>query len=156
MLFVGTNGARFELTVVGYQFPDLHDEGLDSNWLEIEIEVVSPRGSWSCTDPTLLTDEIESLASWLEAIAAAQPHEPEISFLEPNLCFELREETGENLTLRVWFELESRPVWAPAKAADARDLWVDLELPRRNARRAVSELRDHLQEFPPRAAVKTD
>lgn len=156
MLFVGTSGTRFELTVVDYQFPDLHEEGLDSNWLEIKLDVVSPQGSWSNTDPTLLTDELESLASWLEAIAAAQPHDPEISFLEPNLCFELRDEAADNLTLRVWFELESRPVWAPAKAADARDLWVDLEVPRRSTRRAASALRRHLQEFPPRAAVRAD
>lgn len=156
MLFVGRNGTRFELTVVGYQYPELADDGLDSNWLEIQIDVESHRGSWSCIDPTLLTDEIESLASWLEAIAAAQPHEPEVSFLEPNLCFELRDESGETLTLRVWFELESRPIWAPANGANARDLWVDLEVPRRTARRSASELRHHLQEFPSRAAVKTD
>lgn len=156
MLFVGRNGTRFELTVEGYQFPDHPEDGLDSNWLDIKIDVVSHQGSWSGTDPTLLTDELESLAHWLEAIAAAQPHEPEISFLEPNLCFELRDESGDNMTLRVWFELESRPIWAPAKAADARDLWVDLELPRRSARRSASELRQHLQEFPPRAAVRMD
>ncbi|HVQ58821.1 MAG TPA: hypothetical protein VMS60_07935 [Solirubrobacterales bacterium] len=156
MLFVGRNGTRFELTVAGYQFPDLPDEGLDSNWLEINTDVVSPQGSWTCTDPTLLTDELESLASWLESIAAAQPHEPEISFLEPNLCFELRDETGDSMTLRIWFELESRPIWSPAKAADARDLWIDLEVPRRSARRSASELRHHLQEFPSRAAVRTD
>jgi len=156
MLFVGRNGTRFELTVVGYQFPDPPEEGLDSNWLEIRIDVDTPQGHWSRTDPILLTDEIESLTCWLEAIAAAQPHEPEISFLEPNLCFELRDESGDNMTLRVWFELESRPIWAPAKAADARDLWVDLEVPRRSARRSASELRHHLQEFPPRAAVRTD
>lgn len=156
MLFVGRNGTRFELTVVGYQFPELANNGLDSNWLDVKIDVVSDQGSWSSTDPTLLTDELESLAFWLEAIAAAQPHEPEISFLEPNLCFELRDESGESMTLRVWFELESRPIWAPAKAADARDLWVDLEVPRRSARRSASELRHHLQEFPPRATVRAD
>jgi hypothetical protein len=156
MLFVGRNGTQFELTVVSYQFPELADDGLDSNWLDVKIDVVSHQGSWSCTDPTLLTDEVESLASWLEAIAAAQPHDKAISFLEPNLCFELRDESGDNLTLRVWFELESRPIWAPAEGAEARDLWVDLEVPRRTTRRSASELRHHLQEFPPRAAVRTD
>jgi hypothetical protein len=126
------------------------DNEWDSNWLNIRIDVESERGSWNATDPSLLTGDVEGLARWLDAVAEGRAQEREIDFLEPNLSFELRDESDGGVTLRVWFELESRPSWAPADGASARDLWVDLDVSKRDVRRSASELREHLQTFPPR------
>ena len=74
--------------------------------------------------------------------------------MEPNLSFELRRAPGSAVTVRVWFELESRPSWAPAEAAGARDLWVDLDVSRKDLRQAGRDLRDQLEKFPPRAIAR--
>jgi hypothetical protein len=154
VLLVGTNGSRFELDVVGYQFPAIEDDEWDSNWLNITTHVQSERGSWSSTDPSLLTADIERLADWLDGVADGRAQDAEIDFMEPNLSFELRRASGNDVTVRVWFELESRPPWAPADAAGARDLWLDLDVSREDLRQAARDLRDQLDKFPPRALVR--
>lgn len=78
MLLVGKNGNRFELTITGYQFPETVDDEWDSNWLNIRIDVKSDWGTWHATDPSLLTDDVEGLAGWLEAVAEGRAQEREI------------------------------------------------------------------------------
>jgi hypothetical protein len=152
MLLVGMNGNRLELLIGGYQFPAGADNKWDSNWLNITIDVLNERGSWTNTDPSLLTSDVEDLADWLESVAEDRAESSEITFLEPNISFGLCSRSGDNLTLRVWFELESRPTWAPSDVAGDRDLWVDLDVGSDDVRRAAHDLRDQLHGFPPRAA----
>lgn len=153
MLLVGENGGRFELTILGYEFPRIARDAWDSNWLDIRIDVQTERGAWSATDPSLTTFEVASFADWLEAIADGRRRESDVEFTEPNLSFGLHAESGDTVTLRVWFELESRPPWAPSKLAGERDVWLDVDVRRGDARRAAAELRAQLQEFPQRAPV---
>ena len=154
MLLLGKSGSRFELTIIGYQFPTIVDDEWDLNWLNIRIDVESERGKWNATDPSLLTSDVDGLASWLDAVADGESQEREIDFLEPNLALELRDESGSRVTLRVWLEVESRPSSAPADGAGARDLWVDLDVSKRDVRRSASELRQQLQRFPPRGVAR--
>ena len=63
----------------------------------------------------------------------------------PNLSLDMREASDTDVTLRVWFELESRPSWASADAAGARDPWVDLDVSREDLRQAARDLRDQLE-----------
>jgi hypothetical protein len=154
VLLVGTNGSRFELAIAGYQFPGVEDDEWDSNWLNITIYAQSERGSWSSTDPSLSTADIERLADWLDAVAEGRAQNAEMDFMEPNLSFELRRASDADVTLRVWFELESRPPWAPADAADARDLWLDLDVSKEDLRQAARDLRAQLDKFPARAVPR--
>ena len=64
-----SKNAKLELNIVGYEFPGLENVPYDSDWLYITIRVEHPCGSWTSTDLSLLTDEVERLTEWLEAVA---------------------------------------------------------------------------------------
>jgi hypothetical protein len=150
MLLVGSNGTRFELEIVGYQFPELEDDPWDANWLMIRIAVVSADGAWTSTDPSLLTSDVEGLALWLDAVSEFRATYQRVQFLEPNLAFELQSESPRGLAVRVLFEQESRPPWArPDPPSSA--FFVDLALPHEAVREAAEALRLQLVAFPPRA-----
>src|SRR5262245_34471757 len=61
-----------ELDAAGYQFPDIRDSDLDSNWLIVHGKIEHPLGSWSFSYPCLTTAEVERLTGWFEAIAQGQ------------------------------------------------------------------------------------
>ncbi|MDX9910378.1 MAG: hypothetical protein RBS39_00960 [Phycisphaerales bacterium] len=99
---MGDSGSdRFALRVLQYEFPGITTPGAyDSNWLVIEGRVESERGDWTFVDPCLLTRELESLISWLRALAT--PLSSEIGFTEPLLRFTIPDpgEWVTQLTLR--------------------------------------------------------
>ena len=148
MLLRGIDNTEFEMKVVGYQFPHLEHEQYDSDWLNIKIRVKLPQGSWTAIDPSLLTRELVSLTEWLESIADGKRVDSEESFIEPNLRFELLEE--EPKRLRVYFELESRPSWAPFDGAGMDDLWAEFEINAEELREAAASLGEDLKQFPTR------
>lgn len=149
MHFRRDDGSSFSLAVVGYQFPAETTAEYDSNWLNIRIEVVEPRGKWSCTDPALLTYEVERLAQWLEKIAAGNPTSVSESFLEPNLSFELASPSAERL--RVIFSLEFRPPWLSKLEADDDEYFVEFPVIAAELEAAAASLRAQLKRFPQRA-----
>ncbi|MEU7963987.1 hypothetical protein AB0D09_11045 [Streptomyces sp. NPDC049097] len=61
---------RVELGPLGYEFPVVRGDVHDDNWLVITGAVTTPEGSWSFTDPCLLTDEAREVAAWLRGVAA--------------------------------------------------------------------------------------
>ncbi len=146
------NGSSFEMSVEGYQFPDIQNEPYDSNWRLIRIRVAHFRGEWTTVDPCLLTDEVEDLANWFDAIAQGKGVEKEQNFTEPNLMFRLRE-TPEGRSLRVYFELESRPSWAESRVSPEEDLFLEFPLADLDLARAAEELRGELARYPQRAAL---
>jgi hypothetical protein len=145
--------SEFELRVSGYQFPNIEGDEWDANWLIVEgrIAPVDER-AWEFRDPALLTREVELLSNWLEALASGQPAEKREDFLEPNLRFEVVGRSGDVITIRVYFELESRPPWFFAREAGMNDLWVDLLVDSDDLRAAVRALRGDLAKYPPRPA----
>jgi hypothetical protein len=147
VVIVGSNSARFELTIVDYQFPKTVDDKMDSNWLQIRIDVDSGTEQWNSIDPCLLTTEVLWLADWLEA-AVDQQAPPRMGFIEPNLEFELQHRSDEEVTIRILFSHESRPL--RTRYLD-KDVFVDLKITRLDAKRAADQLRAELKSFPPRA-----
>jgi hypothetical protein len=141
---------QFELAIVGYQFPHVDNAQYDSNWLNITIRVTHPYGSWSATDPSLLTYEVERFAQWLDAMAQGHAVDAAVGFIEPNLSFVLVERNSVK-KVRVYFELESRPAWAAANSAGREDLWVEFTVTVEMLRSAAYSLRSQLQQFPVRA-----
>ena len=145
--------SAFELRVAGYQFPDIESDEFDANWLVIEGRVApADERAWEFRDPALLTWEVERLSNWLEALASGQPVEESEDFLEPNLRFEVVGRSGDVITIRVYFELESRPPWFFAREAGMNDLWVDLFVDSDDLRAAASSVRSDLAKYPPRPA----
>jgi hypothetical protein len=143
--------SEFELRVAGYQFPDIKSDEFDTNWLVIEGRVApADERAWEFRDPALLTWEVESLCGWLEAVALGQDVEEGEDFLEPNLRFEVAAGDEETITIRVYFELESRPPWFFADVAGMDDLWLDLRVDSDDLRAAAKDLRRDLARFPPR------
>ena len=145
--------SAFELRVAGYQFPDIESDEFDANWLVIEGRVApADERAWEFRDPALLTWEVERLSNWLEALASGQPVEESEDFLEPNLRFEVVGRSEDVITIRVYFELESRPPWFFAREAGMNDLWVDLLVDSDDLRAAASSVRSDLAKYPPRQA----
>ena len=106
------NDYSFTLTLIGYQFPELKDEPYDSDWLNVRIDVRHPDGSWSTTDPALLTYEVQELANWFRDLAAGKRTKRNLGFLEPCLEFDLRQSEGSVETLEVTLAHEFRPPWS--------------------------------------------
>jgi hypothetical protein len=143
----GREGNELELSLVGYQYPDELVDPWDSNALLVAVRVVSPQGIWEVVDPCLTTWESARLASWLGAVAAG-PDRLGRSLVEPNLSV-VASLAGGRLRLRVCFELESRPPWAPT-VQGGRDLCVDLDVARHEVVAAAADLRTDLARFPRR------
>ena len=139
---------EFELKIIGYQFPRLENEPYDSDWLNITICVKHPRGSWTATDPSLMTDEVQDLIDWLEAIADGQTVDSDAYFTEPNLQFQLPDNDANKL--RVYFDLECRPSWAKSTFKDDDELWVEFSVTPEILRNTAKSLRLQLEKFPTR------
>lgn len=151
MILRGRDLAEFELRVAGYQFPELKHNDWDSNWLIVKIRTVPVDDpGWQSTDPSLLTWEVEHLSGWFESLASGQTVEENEDFVEPNLRFEAVAKDEDTITIRVYFELESRPPWFFANVAGMNDLWIDLQVDSDDLRAAAEDLRRDLTTFPPR------
>ena len=133
--------------MVGYQAPGETVDPWESNSLLVALRVVSPRGTWEVVDPCLTTWEAARLASWLTAVAVG-PAGGTRSLAEPNLSVAVTPSEG-RLAVRMCFELERRPPWAPT-ITGGRDLCVDLDVSRADMVVAAAELRDDVRRFPRR------
>jgi hypothetical protein len=143
--------SEFELRIIGYQFPGFSGDMFDDNWPIVVIRAApADERPWRSTDPSLLTWEVERLSDWLEALASGQAVEDAEDFVEPNLRFEVADRDQDTITIRVYFELESRPPWFFADAAGMDDLWIDLRVDTDDLRAAAEDLRRELARFPPR------
>lgn len=152
MKFSGPDGARLEVTVLGYQFPEMATEPYDSNWLNIHIVVNGPLGAWKATAPALLTYEAAKLADWLAHIADGHPTAPEWDGLEPNLSFEWRP-SASKASLRAFLGAEFGPPDSARVEPLGRRHFLDFAVSRTDLTQASRSLREQLQNFPQRAAV---
>ena len=113
------NGDFFELEIAGYQFPKNSDDQWDSNWLNIAGKVSLDGRAWKFLDPCLLTWEVARISDWLLKKSRGEKTMTNVGFTEPNLeidCFS-------DQTIRIFFELEARPEWAPCDGAGMMDLY---------------------------------
>ena len=143
------NGNAFEITLQGYECPKCLDSW-DANWLKVRVHAAQAGREWFSTDPCLTTWEVESLITWIESVYATNPSTEKEEFTEPNLGFQLIDVDGELRTIRVYFELESRPPWAPSMAAYENDYWLDIRVTREDLQNAATGLRRQLVRYPSR------
>nr|WP_223184593.1 hypothetical protein [Streptomyces sp. CBMA152] len=150
------------LRPVRYQFATVRGDSYDDNWLVIHGTVTTPEGSWSFTDPCLLTDEARQAAAWLRAVAAGtvavtEPDtegelSPDTSFIEPLVAFSLadRSEDG-TAAIRIHLSLEAAPPWQPEDDRD--DLYqyvVEVRTDTAALLHAADQWDHALVPFPPR------
>ena len=128
------------IKIVSYQFPHGFNNIYDANWLKVKIKARHPQGVWEKIDPCLEAFELKSLVEWFEDLAAGKETEPNLSFTEPCLEFEIIEKNR----LRIYFNYEMAPPW---QAPGTRAL-MDFDLTPKDFERIIRELKEELETFP--------
>ncbi len=142
------DGTAFELTVEGYQFPEISDDRWDSNWLIICGRVEHPRGGWTFRDPCLTTFELDRLAGWFEGVARSDPRRDAVYFTEPNLDFRYVREPEAAIEVRLGYE--SGPPWAKSGTERPGSTTLCFPLAESPPQQAAQGLRAELSRFPAR------
>lgn len=146
-----SDGGAFGLEIVRYEHPEPVCDVESNNVLLIRVDVATPGGSWSASDPCLQTWDVARLADWLEDLAGKRRTVwSEQSFIEPNLSFHVLHNAGDRAIVRVYFELELRPPWSRSIWAGLTDVWLDLDVTPADLRAGADALRQALARFPQR------
>ena len=87
MRITSASGDEFQLLIVRYQYPDVHEDRWDSNWLIVNGSVSAGDEKWRFTDPCVTTFELADLADWLDELATDGSQPSAFEFTEPNLKF---------------------------------------------------------------------
>jgi hypothetical protein len=151
----GSNGDRFELTILGYQFPYSSKEKHDANWLVIRTEAAIAGRAWSTTDPSLLTWEVEELIGWLENLSRKEAATKLLDFLEPNISFELLDTIPSAVKLKISLQLESQAPWRESIGASEHSEGPQIDCTGQELLAWAADLRDQLRKFPKRAPLPT-
>lgn len=143
---------EFELRVLGYQFPEVESCEYDANWLMIQVNVRTLSGSWSATDPCMLTWETHWLLNWLADLESNRENSPEISFLESNLMFRVEGKSEQAFDLRICVSGELGPRYDISE--DMTPIEIPLHISVSDLRQCVLSLSRELGLFPVRAGRK--
>jgi hypothetical protein len=145
MHLIGKDGQEVELKILGYQFPTDFDNEWDANWLRIYLKVKSNVGHWQTVDSSLTTWEVNELIAWFSDLSHSKSIElSEITFVEPNLSFQLSEQTEDQKTIEIKFDLESRPQFAE----DEKEYFIVFRFSNTELSIIARELTIELQKFP--------
>lgn len=147
MKLTGADNKSFELWVLGYQFPDIHHDEYDSNWLRVGIKVEGYKKPWITSDPSLLTWELNALKNWLESLGK-NGTDKSVDFIEPNLGFELVHKSDTAL-IRINLQLESKPSWFNEHDVFSMEILADPK----QISESIDRLSLDLKKFPPRAGI---
>ncbi|MBI3890987.1 MAG: hypothetical protein HY303_05600 [Candidatus Wallbacteria bacterium] len=144
--------SRFELTLLGYQFPDKGklQDGYDKNWLIVRIDAKNPDGSWSAVDSALLTWDVAAIARWFRALSMKRPVRQLVDFTEIHLRFGCRSRTSDPVKMRIDVAYKFCPPWGRSVIVSGPYYGLDLDLSRKQLAVAAKELEIQLREFPPR------
>lgn len=151
MTFKGIDDQTVELKISNYQFPDNQDGDWDGNWLNIYLKVDSKVGKWQTIDSSLTTWEVQEIIDWFDKLSADKAPEFRLmTFTEPNLSFELLNESTDNPKLiRIKFDLECRP----KSATDDKECFVDIWADKEELIAIKKELKDELSKYPERKPI---
>lgn len=148
MIFKGINNQTVEFKITNYQFPEITDCEYDSNWLLVYLKVKSDCGNWETIDPSLLVRDLKDIIEWFEQLSNdIETDSYSLVFMEPNLEFELIKNQSDLKTVRIIFDLESRP----QNANDDKKYYVDCEMDNEELKKVAKELTKELESFPERA-----
>ena len=147
MIFYGVDNQIVDFRITNYEFPKITNDEYDDNWLLIYLKVKSKLGNWQTIDPSLLTSEVKELIDWFNTLVQNKhPKYVNLSFIEPNLSFELLENVSDNSKFKIKFNLESKP----KSAKEDEEYYVDCIADKQELKRIVEELEKELAKYPPR------
>jgi hypothetical protein len=83
-----SSGNDFQLVILSYQHPDVHEDRWESNWLLVSGAVATADGQkWKFSAPCVTTFELEELADWLDELSADGRSPAQFAFTEPHVRF---------------------------------------------------------------------
>jgi hypothetical protein len=149
MIFKGINNQSIQLNIINYEFPDYIDElyvQFDSNWLIVNIKVLSNFGIWEATDPALLTSDFQQMINWFDNLSKNnEPNTTELIFTEPIFLLFLENSHNDMIKkIRIQFEAEFK-----LKGYD-QDCFIEIHANNEELSRISNELRKELSKFPAR------
>lgn len=161
MRFESRDGADLQLSVVRYQFPSIRPQAddWDANWLVVHGAITLSDGRrWRFDDPCLTTREALNLEAWLRAAAVGespttseQADEPQLTFVEPNLAFDLQSRKDDRTAVSVYFSLESAPPWLDSgERLDLYSFKVPFDLDQHQLSAAADDWASDVARFPRR------
>jgi hypothetical protein len=140
-----SNANSFELKIIGYEFPEIKNDYYDSNWLMVQIDIVSSQGIWNATFPALLTFEVEQLANWLNSIDSIKDDPQGCALIEPYLDFQFTTKANGQQFLNVSLGMEMLPNWVTSNEFEIEFPVHEIDLPQ-----IAKDLRLELERFPQR------
>lgn len=97
-----------------------------------------------------MTSEARTLGSWLRHVTNPLADYERLTFIEPNLAFDVLRRTDDAVTIRVVFELEARPSHLATGAVGEDECWVDLDIGSQVLQDASDAWLVELESFPER------
>jgi hypothetical protein len=149
MVFNGINDQKIELNIINYQYPDHIDElyhQYNSNWLIINVKVLSNFGDWEATDPALLTFDFEEMIEWFDNLSNnIEPKDDELIFTEPSFLLFLENSYEDDIKkIKIELDLELRiKGFSP-------ECYVEIHANNEELEQISNELRKELSKFPTR------
>jgi hypothetical protein len=134
MMTLGGPDGRFDLEVVTPVSADR------TQWCRIRVTVDYVQDWWSASDTCLMVEEVEQLANWLETAATETPVPNLLTFVEPELSFQLRD--GEPRLLRICLRYGLR---RPTHSDRAEPSCFDYPAEPGQSHRAAEALRGQLE-----------
>ena len=150
MRITSAAGDEFQLVIVRYQFPDVHEDRWDSNWLIVNGTIASAGEKWIFTDSCVTTFELADLADWLDGLAADGAEPSKFEFTEPNLKFTYVPSPHRAVQLTLAHES------APASLSELQrraGVTVEFPLSVQQAATFAAEIRQALHDYPIRGGA---
>ena len=149
MRITSASGDDFQLVIVRYQHPDVHEDRWDSNWLIVNAHLETGGRKWGFTEPCVTTFELADLADWLDELAADGTEPSAFAFTEPHLKFAYVPWPRRALQLTLATEA------APASMFEAVRPGVTVEFPLSESQTAAlaADIRRALHDFPIRGGA---
>ena len=146
-----SSGNEFQLVIVRYQYPDVHEDRWDSNWLIVSGSVVTSAGEkWTFTEPCVTTFELADFADWLDGLSENGRAPSDFEFTEPNVKFAYT--PWPQRTLHVTLSHASAPESIPERDR-VSGVTLPFPLPEGAATALAVEIRDALADFPIRGGA---
>src|SRR5688500_1987016 len=144
MKLTSIDGSTFELTIVGYEFPDnlpTDNNDYDANWLILIAEAFHPQ-RWQTSGPFMTTWEAKKLRDWLVEVASGKTDEAKLRFTESEIRFTVLENLDDVTTLQITYK------YVDVQRRDVEQINSTFRITRENLEQAVKAWTLEIASFP--------
>ena len=149
MRITSAAGDEFQLVIVRYQFPDVHEDRWESNWLIVNGTVAAAGEKWVFTEPCVTTFELADLADWLDELVPNGAEPSAFEFTEPNLKFTY---VPSRRAVQLTLAHESAPT-SMSELERRAGVTVEFPLSGQQTETFAAEIRQALHEYPIRGGA---